>query len=229
MQIAVIGLGSFGSKLAETLHALGGEVIAIDQNEELVEDVKSRVSQAVCLDSTDEKSLNAIGMGDFDVAIVAIANDMQASILVTALLRNIGVTKIIARAISNLHEKILYQVGASQVMRIEEQMAEQAARWIISPDILKQYSFASGYSLAEVKPRDFFIGKRIKDLQLREDFNLGIAAIEKRVPAVDKNGKSVFKTEMKSPPEPDDIISRDDILVLVGLDSAITAYTESER
>lgn len=228
MQIAIIGLGSYGSKLAIELHKLGGEVIAIDNREELVEDLKNKVSQAVCLDATDERALRAIGMADFDVAVVALGNDTQSSIMVTTLLRNMGVTMIIARALSNLHEKILYEVGASQVIRIEEQMAEQSARWIIAPQILKQYSFASGYSLAEVKPIDSFIGKRIKDLDIRNKYNLGIAAVEKRIPDVDENGKSILKTDVKSPPDPNEIISRDDILVLVGLDSAIIEYTKKE-
>lgn len=228
MQIAVIGLGSFGTKLAETLHALGGEVIAIDTREELTEAIKSRVSQAVCLDATDERALRAIGMADVDVAVVAIATKLESSIMVTTLLRQMGVTKIIARAISNLHQKALEEVGASQVLCIEEQMGEQVAKWIITPEILKQHSFASGCSIVEVKPKEDFIGKRVKDLKLQKEFNLGLAAIQKRSVAVDETGKSTFKTIVKSPPDPNDLITRDDILIMFGHDSTIFDFSRTK-
>lgn len=221
MQIAVIGLGSFGSKLAETLHSLGGEVIAIDKREEITEEHKARVTQAISLDATDERALSAIGMADVDTAVVAIANDMQESILVTALLRQMGVTRIIARAVSNLHEKVLTQVGASEVIRLEEQMGEETAKWIIAPQILKQHTFSSGYSLVEIKPKEAFIGKKISELQIRENYQLGIAAIQKRKLDVDQDGRSQFKINVVSPPNPDDIIEPDDILVLFGLDDKI--------
>lgn len=228
MQIAVIGLGSFGSRLAETLHNLGGEVIAIDSREELIEDIKTRVSQAITLDSTDERALRAIGMEDMDTAVVAIGNQMQNSIMVTALLRQIGVTRIISRAISNLHEKVLYEVGASQVLRLEEQMGEQAAKWIIAPDILKQHSFADGFSMIEVKPKESLVGKTISDAGLREKYDLGIAAIQKRTPHLDEEGHSIFKKKIISPPSPEDIISVDDILVLFGSDSSIVKFTKED-
>lgn len=228
MQIAVIGLGSFGSKLATTLHTLHGEVIAIDKQEDLVEAIKGHVSQAVQLDATNERSLRALGMADVDVAVVAIANEMEESIMVTTLLRQMGVTKIIARALSNLHEKVLYEVGASQVIRLEEQMAEQSAKWIIAPQILKQHTFAQGYSLIEVRAKERFIGKKVVHLNVREDYDLGIAAIQKRTPDVDEGGRSIFQTTVKSPPDPEDTISRDDILVLFGKDSAILKFTQED-
>lgn len=228
MQIAVIGLGSFGTKLAETLHSLGGEVIAIEKREDLVENIKNRVTQAVCLDATDERALRAIGIADVDTAIVAIATEEQASIMVTALLRQMGVTRIIARATSNLHEKVLLEVGASHVLRIEEMMGEQSAKWIIAPEILKHFSFSPGHSLVEVKAKESFIGKKVKDVGIREKYQLGIAAIHKRSPDVDEEGKSIFKTIIECPPDPKTVITKDDVLVLVGPDAAIHDFTQEE-
>lgn len=226
MQVAVIGLGSFGSRLAQTLHDLGGEVIAIDRDEELVEEIKPHVSQAISLDATDEKALSAIGMSEVDVAVVAMAEEMEVSIMVTTLLRQMGVTKIIARAISNLHAKVLLEVGASQVLRLEEEMGEHTAKWIIAPKILKQHEFADGYSLVEEKPKPFLIGRRVKDLNLREKYNIGVAAILKRRPDVDEYGKSTYSTIVSCPPDPTEIITRDDIMILYGSDADILKFTQ---
>lgn len=228
MQVAVIGLGSFGSRLAETLHALGAEVIAIDNKEEIVEEVKGNVSQAICLDATDERALQAIGIAEVDVAVVSVASDVQASILVTTLLRQMGVTRIIARATSSLHARILGEVGASQVIRIEEQMAEQSAKWIIAPELLHQVAFTTGYSLVEVKPKEEFVGKKIRDLGLREQYNLSVAALMKRFPTVDEEGRSIFRTEVRCPPDPEEGIERDDTLVLLGQDAAILEFTQKK-
>ena len=225
MQIAIIGLGNFGLKLAETLHNLGGEVIVIDKDEELVEEAKKSVNQAVCLDATDEKALRAIGIPDVDTAVVAMATSMEASIFVTTLLRQMGVSRIIARALSNLHEKVLLQVGASQVIRIEEEMGEQVAKWVIAHDILNHHSFGKGFSLVETKPREIFIGKKIVEIGFETNFKLGLAALHKRTPEVDNEGRSIFKTKVLSPVNPDEFVGRDDILVLCGLDENIEKFT----
>jgi trk system potassium uptake protein TrkA len=228
VQIAVIGLGNFGAKLAETLHALGGEVIAVDGNEERVEGIKDRVSQAVCLDATDERALRAVGIAEVDVAVVAMS-DVQPSILAATILKQIGITRVIARATSGVHERILREVGATQILRVEEQMAEQSAKWIIAPDILQHFAFSSGYSMVEVRPREEFVGAEIRSLGLRENYNLGIAALIKRHPTVDEEGNSGFKLEIRCPPDPSDKIERDDILALVGSDASILEFTEGRR
>lgn len=226
VQIAVIGLGKFGYKLATSLHDLGADIIAIDKDEELIEEIKDDVSQAIQLDATNENALRDIGIAEVDAGVVAIGSDLQENIMVTTLLRRMGVTRIISRAVSNLHEKILEEVGASKIVRIEEQMGEQVARWLVAPHVLQQVKFASGYSLVELKPKKEFIGKKISELNLREKFQVNIAALQKRIQSIDEDGKSNFKIETKSPPDPDDIVSEDDILVLVGMDSAMYALTK---
>lgn len=225
VQIAVIGLGDFGYKLAESLHDYGADVIAIDTDAKLIDEIKDHVTQAVQLDATDEQALRDIGIAEVDAGVVAIGANVQENIMVTTLLRRLGVTRIISRAMSNLHEKILEEVGASKIVRIEEQMGEQIARWLIAPHVLQQVKFSSGYSLIELKPKKEFIGKRISELKLRENFQVNIAALQKRVMAIDEDGKSNFRIETKSPPSPDDIVSEDDILVLVGMDSALYELT----
>lgn len=226
VQIAIIGLGNFGSRLATTLHDLGGDVVAIDKNENIVENIKEHVSEAITLDATDESTLRDLGIAEVDAAVVAIGSNIEENIMVTTLLRRLGVTRVIARAMSNLHEKILEEVGASKIVRIEEQMGEQIARWLIAPHVLQRVRFASGYSLVELKPKKEFIGKTIEDLQLRQKYQVNIAALQKRILSLDEDGKSIYRIDTKSPPDPDDIVGENDILVLVGMDSAIYELTK---
>lgn len=226
VQIAVIGLGNYGFKLSTTLNDLGADVIAIDKNEDLVNQIKSHVTQAVCLDASDENALRDIGISEVDAGVVAIGNNIEENIMVTTLLRRMGVTKIIGRALSNLHEKVLEEVGASKIVRIEEQMGENIARWLVASHVLQQVKFESGYTLVEVKPKKEFIGKKISELELREKYHVNIAALQKRIPSIDEGGKSIFRVEVKSPPSPEDIIAENDILVLVGMDAAIFQLTK---
>ena len=120
IQVAVIGLGNFGYKLAVTLHDFGADVIAIDKDEKIIDSIKDNVSQAVRLDASDENALRDIGISEIDAGVVAIGSNIEENIIVTTLLRRMGVTRIVSRAMSNLHEKILDEVGASKIVRIEE-------------------------------------------------------------------------------------------------------------
>lgn len=226
VQIAVIGLGRFGSRLALTLTDLGAEVMAIDKREERAEAIKDRVSEAISLDATNESALRDIGIAEVDAAVVGIGANIEENIMVTTLLRRMGVTRVISRAMSNLHEKILEEVGASKVIRIEEQMGEEVARWLIAPHVMQQVRFASGYSLVELKPKKEFIGQTIEELRFRQKHQVNIAALQKRIRSIDDDGKSIYRIETKSPPDPDDIVGENDILVLVGMDSAILELTK---
>jgi trk system potassium uptake protein len=221
IQVAVIGLGNFGYKLAVTLHDFGADVIAIDKDEKIIDSIKDNVSQAVRLDASDENALRDIGISEIDAGVVAIGSNIEENIIVTTLLRRMGVTRIVSRAMSNLHEKILDEVGASKIVRIEEQMGETIARRLVAPHVLQHVKFASGYSLVELKPRKEFIGKTISELSFRQEYKVNVAALQKRIKSIDDDGKSIYKIETKSPPSPDDIISEDDILVLVGMDAEI--------
>jgi trk system potassium uptake protein TrkA len=133
MLVAVIGLGIFGSKTATKLFEQKADVIAIDKDPILVDKIKDKVTRAVCLDVTDEKALRAEDISDVDAAIVAIGDNAEMSILAVATLRKLGVGRVISRAKDNLHEHVLREVGASEIIRIEEEMGELVASKIISP------------------------------------------------------------------------------------------------
>ena len=227
MQFAVIGLGNFGLHVAETLAQQGGEVIGLDTDETIVEQVKDKIAQAVVADATQEKALRALGISDVDAAVVNVG-DMDASIMATVILRRIGVSKIIARALSEIHQRVLNEVGASRIIHVEHQMAEQLAKQLLAPHVLQHMTFPGGYSLVELKSNKGFVNKTIMDLDFRKQFGINIIAIQKRIPAVDENGKSFFKEVTNTQPRPDDIIAEDDILVLVGGTDRINIFLDKE-
>lgn len=216
MIVAVIGLGTFGSKTATRLFEKGAEVFAIDSDDELVERIKDRVTHAVCLDVTDEKALRAVNISDIDVAVVAIGDNIEMSILAVAMLRKLGVGRVIARATSPLHEHVLHEMGASQIVKVEEEMGEIVASKIAAPHVLQSYNFAAGYSIVELKLGKKFAGKTILETQIRQNYSLNIVALQKRIPYITDEGRPAYRVEINDGPVPMDVIEENDVVVLVG-------------
>jgi trk system potassium uptake protein TrkA len=227
-QFAVIGLGKFGIKVALTLSEKGGQVLVVDEDIRKVEDIKDLVSQAVCLDSTDEDAMRAAGLEDVDAAIVGAGGNIEHSILTTAILKKLGVPHIVARASSDLHAQILERVGATRIINVEEQMGVQVARGIIAPAIQEQFALATGHSLAEVVPRPELIGQSIGKINFRQTYGVNIIAIQKRVPMVTPEGANAFRTEINDLPKPTDVIEEDDVLIVVGSDENIERLARGE-
>ena len=216
MIVAVIGLGTFGSKTAISLYEKGAEVIAIDINEALVDKIKDRVTHAVALNVTEERSLRSVNISDVDSAIVAIGDNIETSIMAVAMLRKLGVGRVVARATSNLHEHVLREIGASEIIKVEEEMGEIIASKIIAPHVLQRYNFAAGYSLVEIKLGKRFEGKTLVESKIRQNYSLNIVALQKRVPYISEDGKSAYKISINDTPMPMDVIDENDIAVLVG-------------
>jgi trk system potassium uptake protein len=216
MIVAVIGLGTFGAKTAIRLFEKGAEVLAIDSNPELVDRIKDRVSHAVCIDVTQEKSLRAINISDVDTAVVAIGDNIEMSIMAVAMLRKLGVGRVVARATTILHEHVLREIGASEIVKVEEEMGEIIASKIAAPHVLQRYNFAAGYSIVELKLGKAFEGKTLVESQIRQNYSLNIVALQKRVPYISEEGKAAYRVVINDAPLPMDVIEADDIVVLVG-------------
>ncbi|MCM2350629.1 MAG: TrkA family potassium uptake protein [Bacteriovoracaceae bacterium] len=216
MIVAVIGLGTFGAKTAVRLFEKGAEVLAIDSNPELVDRIKDKVSHAVCIDVTQEKSLRAVSISDVDTAIVAIGDNIEMSIMSVAMLRKLGVGRIVARATTQLHEHVLKEIGASEIIKVEEEMGEIVASKIAAPHVLQRYNFAAGYSIVELKLGKSFEGKTLVESQIRQNYSLNIVALQKRVPYISEEGKAAYRVVINDSPLPMDVIEADDIVVLVG-------------
>ena len=210
---AVIGLGRFGFSVAKTLAKYDAEVIAIDSEEERVKKAADFVTYAVQLDAIDEKALRSVGVQNVDTAIVSIGENIEASILVVMLLKELGIRNIIAKAVTTLHGKVLQNLGVNRIIFPERDMAIRVAHSLIRPSVLEQLELSQEYSIVELPTPDNLIGKTLKDTQLRTRYGVNLIAIKRRI----TTEKGIIKDSWNVNPLPTDTIEKEDILVLIGL------------
>jgi len=176
----VIGLGMFGRNLVLHLARAGQSVLAIDRDEKLVQEIASEVDAAVCADSTDEAALHELNLQEMTCGVVAIGADAtECSILTTALLRQIGVPRIVARGTSELHSRVLYAVGAHEVVNPEEAMGKRLARHLAQPSVLEHLELGEDAELAEVELPEAWVGKNLVELEVRRRFGTSVAAVRR--------------------------------------------------
>ncbi len=216
MRYLVIGLGTFGTKIVKTLTDQGAEVIAIDYNREMVESAKDIATIAITLDSTDENAMKAAEVDDVDAAVVALGDAQEEAILTTVILKRMGIHPIIARAANNLYAHVLKQIGADQVIIIEEQAGESVGKRLLAPELHERILLTSGHSLIELEANRQFIGKSLQELDLRRKYGVNVIAIQKKKMEIDDDGKVQQKVVLNDLPGPDDIIEKEDILMVVG-------------
>jgi trk system potassium uptake protein TrkA len=221
--VAVFGLGQFGTSLAESLTRKGVEVIAFDINPQLVEDIKDRVAVAVVLDATDERALRAVGIDQVREAVVTMGTSIEANILTSALLKKLGVPRVLARANTPLQEGILRAVGVDKIINVETSMGEAIAASLAVGDVHRFFTLATGHSLVEIDVPKGLIGKTIEQAQLRQRHNVNIVAIKRQVPDVDERGRRVFREQIDMVPKPSDLLSEGDVLIAAGEDDDIQA------
>ena len=220
---AVFGLGAFGMEICRGLINKGGKVIAFDSRTRPVEKMKDLVTQVMILDSTDEDALRSAPLDDVDVAIVAIGDDVEASILTTAILKNIGVPYIIARAVTDVHTRVLRQIGANEVIHLEIEEGRRVASRLLTAEVLETIPVAEDYSIVELYVPQSMVGKSLERLNLRADYMVNIIAIERFKTTVDEEGNPV-KEERVILPTKDDVLLSDDILIVVGRNSDLEAF-----
>ncbi|NOU90072.1 NAD-dependent epimerase/dehydratase family protein [Paenibacillus sp. LMG 31460] len=210
-QFAIIGMGRFGSSVAKTLSQLGFEVLAIDHREETVQEVSAFVTHAVQADSTDEEALRALGIRNFDVVVVAIGEDIQASILTTLILKEMGIPTTVVKAVNDLHGKVLKKIGADKVVYPERDMGQRVAHHLISSNIIDYIELSADYSIVEIKVSTQMIGKSLKQLDIRAKYGCNVIAIKQN-------------EQLIIPPSAEEPLRIDDILVLVGKNSSLQTF-----
>lgn len=224
-QVAVIGLGKFGSTVAKELTERGAQVIAVDENKERVENIKELVTYAVVANSTDELALRASGIQNVDIAVVCVGEDVEANLLTTLLLKKMGVKKVWARAISPLQQEILKTMEVDYIINLEEEMGTLVANSLISRSISKCIPITPGCSIAEIMVPKNLQGKNIKELKLRENFKLNIVAVKKKKPQINKLGERILEDYMEHVPSPDAALEETDILLVIGKDADIEKFS----
>ena len=223
----VLGLGRFGSSVARSLCELGHEVLAVDRDEKLVEAIapdvtpagRARlpppppppdVTQAVQANAVDEDALAELGVQNFDAAIVAIGTDIRASILATVLLKEAGVPKVLAKAVDDLHARVLYKVGADRVIFPERDMGQRVARSLVAPNILDLMALSDDDQIAELTLPTDWADKTIVELNIRRNFGVSVLGIH-------RGGK--FLTS----PGAETMLMAGDLLLVMGKKEAISA------
>jgi trk system potassium uptake protein TrkA len=210
-QFAVIGLGRFGFNVAKTLARFGAEVVAIDRAEDRVKKVSDFVTYAVQLDAIDEKALRDVGVQNVDTAIVSIGENIEASILVVMILKDMGIRNIIAKAVTTLHGKVLKNLGVQRLVFPERDMATRVAQSLVRPTILDHLTLSEDYSIVELETPPNLIGRTLQEAQLRTKFGVNLIAIKRKVIE-----KGVLKEVWNVNPHPEDTMGDKDILVLIG-------------
>lgn len=216
-KFAVIGLGRFGTSVAKTLTAKGQQVIAVDIKESLVQGVMDRVTKAACLDATDETAVRSMAIHDVDVAVNGIGTDIEASILVTLLLKELGVLQVICKADSEAHKKVLEKVGADKVLLPEKDTGRRTAETLISisDKVLDQMGLYGNASILEILTPEEFWGKTLRELKIRKEFGVNILAIKKEA-KLNGDGEKIQSEGVNVTPQADDVIAKGDVLVVFG-------------
>ena len=202
-QYIVIGCGRFGSALAKKMSELGNEVMVIDKSREVIENIADEVTHTAILDVTDENHLRSIGLGNFDVAIVAISSDIRASIMATIMAKELGVSKVVCKAKDELEAKVLYKVGADKVVFPERDMGIRVAYNLVSDNILDQINLDPEYSIMEIVTPAKWIDKTIIELNLRAEYDITVLAV--------KTGSG-----LKVMPSPNYCMREGNILIIIG-------------
>jgi len=203
-QYVVIGLGRFGESVARTLETLGHEVLAIDKSEEKVQKIADFVTTAIKGDAQNEDILRSVDIASYDAVVVAMAQSVEANILVNMLLKDLGVKYIVAKAQSTLHGKVLEKIGVNKIIYPEWDMGERVARALtLSHNILDYVEISPEHTIVEISAPEDFVGKTLKELDLRARYNISILAAKK--------GDAVVVV-----PGGEYVIDQGDILVAIG-------------
>jgi len=206
----VIGLGRFGSQTAKRLCELGCDVLAIDSNGDLVQPISNLVTQAVVADARDKEVLRALGVKDFECAIVAIGTNLADSVLATMNLKELGVPYIVCKAADETHRQVLMKLGADRVVIPEQEQADRLAKNLSSPNVLEYIELSEEYGIVEIPAPKGWQGKSLKELNVRAKLGVNIIAIE-----TDGN--------INVSPSADYKITQDDIMVVLGDTAALDA------
>jgi trk system potassium uptake protein TrkA len=204
-RVAVLGLGHFGFHVATTLHELGNEVIALDSDREKVQEIMHKVTKAVVADATERKVLEELGIKDVDVAVISFGTNFEACILATLYLYELGIPRVVVKAVSEDQGRILERIGASEVIHPERDSAIKTARRISSPNLVDYLPLALDYGIIEINTPQAFVGKTLAELQLRNQYEVQVLAIKSR-----HGGAERFV------PKANHELSEDDILVIMG-------------
>jgi len=201
-QFLVAGLGMFGGAVALAFSDMGYEILGVDSNESVVQDLSDKLTDIVCADASDERSLQAMALDNIDVAIVAIGN-LEKNMLCVMLLKQLGVKTVVAKAINELHGRMLEKIGADKVIYAEKDMGIRVAHNLVSDSIIDYIELSDDINVVSVNVPEEYVGLNLQESDLRNKYNVNVIAIR-------RNGKSIIN------PRFDEVFAKGDQIVTIG-------------
>jgi len=214
-QFAVFGLGIFGSSIAVALYEQGFTVLGVDIQEEPVKELAGKITEVVQADTTDEKVLEALGIKNFDVAIVSIGNDIQSSVLTTLAVKELGVPLVIARAINAMHGRILAKIGADRVIFPEQDIALKVAKTLSFPNAIRTEELFPGHNLVEIQLPSSLHGSTLNKSKLRNRYGITVLALR-------RGGKYIVS------PSADETLLDGDVIYILGSEDQLKKFFKEE-
>ena len=227
-KFAVIGLGMFGNSIARTLSNRGAEVLAIDIDIDKVEQVKDEVAYAVALDATDLRALKAQNIEDVDAVVVAIGENFEGLLLTTVLLLEMDVKRIIARAANAQQRMILKKMGVEEVLSPEDTVGVSVAEMLLHPNMKSFLSLGDDYEIVELKTPKRIVNQSIRQVQLREKFNLNLITI-KREFEEKVAGEVVINQHVIGVPTGETVLKDSDVIILLGRKDSVEKFIEVNK
>jgi len=215
MKYIVLGLGHFGRSLGIHLTELGHEVIGADLKIQIVEQLKDKITHTVCLDTTDREAVSSLPLKDSDAVIIAIGEDEGASLLTTALVKQLGVKRIIGRVVSDLQKTVMEAMQIDECIMPEEEAAERLAMRLDNVDIVDSFKVSDRYSIIETKVPSKYVGMTLRDADLTNRYKVIVLTTVTVTDAVAK-GKTVHRKEASGIAKSDTLLCENDLLVLFG-------------
>lgn len=214
-QYAVFGLGSFGESVAVTLQELGCEVVVVDNHMERIEDISPYVSYAVQADIEDPEVIRSLGARNLDGVVVAVADDMEASIMATLVSKEIGVPYVLAKAKNDLHAKVLKKIGADSIIFPEKEIGQSVARNLVSGEFVDWISLSPDYSITEIQVPEKWIGKSLSEIDVRRTKDVNVVGV--------RIGEKIQVTI-----DPEEPLQKEMMLIMIGSNEALEKFGEKQ-
>ena len=214
-QYAVFGLGSFGESVAVTLQELGCEVVVVDNHMERIENISPYVSYAVQADIEDPEVIRSLGARNLDGAVVAVADDMEASIMATLVSKEIGVPYVLAKAKNDLHAKVLKKIGADSIIFPEKEIGQSVARNLVSGEFVDWISLSPDYSITEIAVPEKWIGKSLSEIDVRRTKDVNVVGV--------RIGEKIQVTI-----DPEEPLQKEMMLIMIGSNEALEKFGEKQ-
>ncbi|MBK5286008.1 MAG: TrkA family potassium uptake protein [Bacteroidia bacterium] len=227
-RFAVIGLGQFGNAIARQLSQRGAEVIAIDIDEEAVEDIKDDVAYAVTLDATDVKALRSQNIQEMDAVVVSIGDNFEALLLCTVLLKELNVKRVIARANDQQQRMILEKLGLKEILSPENEVGSAVAERLLNPNIISTLMLPDDYEIVEIKTPPAIANRTIDDVGLRTKYNLNLITV-KREFDMNVKGQTTREQHIIGVPGSDTILYETDTIIVFGQAKDINRFIDINR